>query len=286
MEIQNNLELVAKLESMRLQAEYDMAAMIGGKLYKSESGFTQEEIYTYGGRYDSIFTLTLKKDSVSCQQFGECLTVCFVYTLKERQALEENICALNEKKFANAKFLGFGYSKDIIDKLLNEGVNITDIVEMIVLSSKNENNTFPSKEKRSLNFLDIPFDAKGKGEDIGWMYGFLKKMKLEGVGLMPEDEAEYLAYKLILEKEELTEEEKNIIFDEKGRICNDSVSYYYLLWRKEAGLLSEEKNELLNKLIENQFYYRIDILNKTLNDLGLNIEKFFKKYPSQALFVL
>lgn len=40
-------------------------------------------------------------------------------------------------------------------------------------------------------------------------------MKDDGVALTPEENADYLAYKLVLDKASLTDEEKSRIFDEK-----------------------------------------------------------------------
>jgi len=281
----DNWNLLNRIEAEIRQQENHIASIIGAKLYKSENGFTQDQIYSYGGRNDSVFTLTLKKDSLSYKQYGKSITVCFVYSLKERQLLENDIFALNANSCVKAKSL-LPNQENLSDKLLEDGIATCDIVEMLVLPNKTEANTFHSKEKREIKVLDVPFEVEGKGNDIGWMYGFLKKLKLDGVGLMPEDEAEYLAYKLILENEDLTEEEKKIIFDAEGNICNNSISYYYLLWRKSAGLLNEKQKEQLNLLKQNQFFERLAILDQVLKDIGLNINKFTKDYPKQAAFLL
>ena len=98
--------------------------------------------------------------------------------------------------------------------------------------------------------VEIPFEVEGNGRDIQWMYGFLKRLKNKGVGIMPEDEAQYLAYKLVLEKDGLTEEERNAIFDDKGRICNNAVSYHYLLWRADAGFLTDKQKDLVTEEIK------------------------------------
>lgn len=282
----DDLDLTKLLNELKDQAECEMAEMIGAKLYKSETGFTQDQLYTYCGRKDCVCTLILKKDSESYQEYGEMITVCFVYTLKERKALEQNVYTLNEKPCANAKLLVPKHSQEITDKLLKIGVHPKDIVSMTALPSVDENNTFPSKEKRLPKVLEIPFESEGGGRDIYWMYGFLSKLKEEKVGLMPDDEAAYLAYKLVLEKEKLTDEEKRTIFDDKGRICNNSVSYHYLLWRNDAGILKDEQKEMLRKLKLNQLYDRTALVDQALKDIGLSIEKFSKNYPKQAGFYL
>ena len=281
----DDLDLTKLLNKLKDQAEREMAEMIGAELYKSETGFTQDQLYTYCGREDCVCTLILKKDSESYQEYGEMITVCFVYTLKERKSLEQNVYTLNEKPYANAKLLVPKYSQEVTDKLLKIGVCPKDIVSMTVLPSVDENNTFPSKEKRLPKVMEILFEAEGGGQDIYWMYGFLSKLKEEKVGLMPDDEAAYLAYKLVLEKEKLTDEEKRTIFDNDGRICNNTVSYYYLLWRNDAGILKDEQKEILRKLKLNQLYERTALVDQALKDIGLSIEKFSKNYPKQAGFL-
>lgn len=281
----DNLDLLNKIKSEIERSENNIASMIGAKIYRSENGFTQDQLYAYGGRDDSVFTLTLKVDSPSYSLFGELLTVCLVYSLKERQLLEEDICALNTNPCVKAKPL-LPEQETYASTLLTDGIAVCDIVEVLVFSNKTEANTFHSNEKREIKVLEVPFEANGKGDDIRWIYGFLKKLKLEGVGLMPEDEAQYLAYKLILEYEALTEEEKNKIFDTEGKICNNSVSKYYLLWRHDDGVLNDIQKEQLKQLQENQFLNRLALADQALKNIGLNLKKFARDFPPQAAFLL
>lgn len=281
----DNLDIIKVLDALINQAECEMAAMIGAKFYKSEVGFTQDQLYTLGGQEDCVFKLTLKKGSASYQKFGALITVCFVYSLKERKALEENVNALNEKPYANAKLLVPNHEV-VADELLREGVNPADIVSMIVLPSMEKNNTFLSKEKRTPKVLEVPFEIEGGGRDIGWIYGCMKRQKDDGVGFMPEDEAMYLAYKLIIEKEELTEEEKQVIFNDEGQICNNAVAYHYLSWKKDAGSLNDEQKVKLKALESSQIIERWALIEQELQKMGLSIEKFEKSYPSQFDFLM
>ena len=136
-----------------------MAAMIGANLYKQKDGFTQEQLYTYGGRNDSVFTLALRPGTESYQKYGNSPTVCFVYTQDERKALEENPSALNDNPLIKAKLLvpSNGQCENATELLLLEGIKTQDIEEITVLPSIDENNTFQSKEKRTLNVMEIPF---------------------------------------------------------------------------------------------------------------------------------
>lgn len=284
----DNLEsskILSQVEAAKNQIEDVIASQIGAKIYRSENGFSQEQIYVYGGRTDSVCTLTLREDSPSYQKYGELVTVTIVYSLRERQLLEKDVCGLNAVPFVKVKSL-LPEHNDLADKLLEEGIATCDIVEMLVLPNISEANTFISKEKRDVKVLEVPFDVDENGNDIRWIYSFLKKLKSEGVGLMPEDEAQYLAYKLIIEKEELTEEENKNIFDDEGRIFNNSVAYHYLLWRKVAGLLNEKQQGQLRLLKQNLFVERLALSDQALKDIGLNLRKFANDYPTQAVFLL
>ena len=272
-------------EEFQEKFEKAILSKLGLIRYKSEVGFTQEQIYIYGGRTDSVFNLVLRNGSESYNKFGEELTIKFYYSLKERQKLEKDRTSLNLKPNIQAILLVPFDDEDLKIQLRNEGIMVKDIIEMTVSPSFSETNTFPSKEKRQLKILEIPFETEGAGKDIGWMYGFLKKLSMSNIALMPEDKAQYLAYKIILEPEELTENEKNEIFDKDGKICNNSVAYYWLLWRKAAGKINKEQIENLKRIVEIRFLERFTLFDKCLNDLGSNISKFAKEYPNQMAFL-
>ena len=283
-----SLEEQAKcLQTLIDQMENRMASMVGMNLYKQAEGFTQEQLYLYGGREDSVFTVTLREDSESFKKYGAEITVCFVYTRDERKALEKDSSALNDIPTAKVKLLvpyGREY-EETAKELLKLGVDTKDIIQALVLPRFDKNNTFTSKEKRTPKVLEIPFQAQGKGRDIGWMYGFLKRLKKGKVGLMPEDEASYLAFKSILEPELLSEEEKRSIYDRDG-IMNDMVLRHYLLWKQDAEIITEEENEVLGKLMKKRFDGRMALLEKALKDQGLSLTKFRTDYPKQAALIL
>lgn len=284
----DNLEsskILNQIEAAINHCEDAIASQIGAKIYRSENGFSQEQIYVYGGRTDSVFTLTLRKDSPSYKKYGGLVTVSIVYSLKERQLLEKDVCALNAIPFVKVKSL-LPEHNDLAEKLLEEGISTCDIEEILVIPNTTEANTFISKEKRDVKVLDVPFKVDENGNDIIWIYGFLKKIKSEGVGLMPEDEAQYLTYKLILENEELSEDENKKIFDTEGKICNNSISYFYLLWRKSAGVINEMQKAQLKLLMQYRFLDRMKLTEQALKDVGLNLKKFTRDYPKQAAFLL
>lgn len=207
--------------------ENQMAERCGMKLYKSADSFTQEKIYEYAGAKDCVATLTLSQESAKV--YGESLTVVFVYYQKDRMALEKDRMALNDISNVKTKELLGELDETLYAQLLKDGIPTKDIVEMLVGPASEENNTYGSSLLRNPKVLEIPFESEGNGDDIFFMYGALCHFIADGIELTPEEHNEYLAYKMVLEREKLTEKERKEIFDENGAIINQEVGYFWLL---------------------------------------------------------
>ena len=260
--------------------ESQMAERCGMKLYKSADGFTQEEIYEYAGANDCVATLTLNQESAKL--YGESLTVVFVYYPKERIALEKDRTALNDISNVKAKELLGKLDGSLYDQLLKNGIPAKDIVEMLVGPDSEENNTYASPLLRKPKVLEIPIEGEDNGKDIYFMYGALRHFIADGIGLTPEEHNEYLAYKIVLEREKLTDKEKEEIFDGNGAIVNQEVGYFWLLWKKEAGKLTEKNKTDLMHLSQNRIANRFGLADKELQNMGLSFEKLAKTYPGKA----
>ena len=260
--------------------ESQMAERCGMKLYKSADGFTQEEIYEYAGAKDCVATLTLNQESAKL--YGESLTVVFVYYPKERIALEKDRTALNDISNVKAKELLGKLDGSLYDQLLKNGIPAKDIVEMLVEPDSEENNTYASPLLRKPKVLEIPIEGEDNGKDIYFMYGALCHFIADGIGLTPEEHNEYLAYKIVLEREKLTDKEREEIFDKNGAIVNQEVGYFWLLWKKEAGKLTEKNKTDLMHLSQNRIANRFSLADKELQNMGLSFEKLAKTYPGKA----
>lgn len=260
--------------------ESQMAERCGMKLYKSANGFTQEEIYAYAGAKDCVATLTLSQESA--RVYGETLTVAFVYYQKERIALEKDKTALNDISNIKAKELLGELDSSLHAQLLKDGVPTKDIVEMLVGPETEDQNTYTSSHLRKPKVLEIPFESKGNGDDIRFMYGALCHFISDGIELTPEEHNEYLAYKIVLEPEKLTEKEKAEIFDENGKIVNQEVAYFWLMWKNNAGQLTEKNKEDLMQLAKNRIANRFELADKELENMGLSLDKLVKNYPEKA----
>lgn len=271
------------LSILKQQIDYlesQMAERCGMKLYKSAKGFTQEEIYTYAGAMDCVATLTLSQESA--RVYGETLTVTFVYYQKERMALEKDKTALNDISNVKAKELLGELDSSLHAQLLKDGVPTKDIVEMIVGPETEEQNTYASSHLRKPKVLEIPIESKGNGDDIRVMYGALCHFISDEIELTPEEHNEYLAYKIVLDPERLTENEKAEIFDENGAIVNQEVAYFWLLWKKNAGKLTEKNEKDLMQLSRNRIANRFELADKELKSMGLSLDKLVQNYPEKA----
>lgn len=263
--------------------EKQIAERYGMKIYKSPNGFTQEAIYEYAGAKDCVTVLTLTQESAMV--YGNSLTVVFVYYQKERIALEKDRTALNDVSNVKAKEL-LGELDDILcAKLLKEGIPTKNIVEMLVGPASEENNTYASSLLRKPKVLEIPIESKGNGDDIFFMYGALCHFIANGVALTPEEYNEYLAYKIVLDYENQTEKEKKEVFDEKGVIVNQEVGYFWLLWKKATGKLTEKNAADLKQLRQNRNMHRLELANRELLNMGLSLKKLVKKDPEKAVLL-
>lgn len=266
--------------------EQQIVESIGMKLYKQIEGFSQEQLYLYGGRLDSVFTLSLRENTDDYRKYGDTTTVCFIYNRNERNALEKNSSALNNHPCIKAKLLcpNEKQCENAVEEMQKVGIRTENIVEIIVAPSTQRNNTFPSKEKRTPKIMKIPFNTLGKGRDIGWMYVFFKRLKEEGIGLMPEDKAQYLAFRYILEPELMSEEEKKETFDKEG-MMNHAVMFHLLSWKQDAEIITEDEKSLLFNLKKDRINERRTLLEHTLNNMGLSLSRFMQDYPQQAILI-
>lgn len=285
MEMNNNIDISSEDILSLLKQHIDflesqMAERCGMKLYKSADGFTQEEIYEYAGANDCVATLTLNQESAKL--YGESLTVVFVYYPKERIALEKDRTALNDISNVKAKELLGKLDGSLYDQLLKNGIPAKDIVEMLVGPDSEENNTYASPLLRKPKVQEIPIEGEDNGKDIYFMYGALCHFIADGIGLTPEEHNEYLAYKIVLEREKLTDKEREEIFDKNGAIVNQEVGYFWLLWKKEAGKLTEKNKTDLMHLSQNRIANRFSLADKELQNMGLSFEKLAKTYPGKA----
>ena len=189
---------------------------------------TQGRLYELAGKTDDVCTLTLQKGTKSYEKYGSKVTVVFIYTQKERRQLEADVTSLDDVPNIKAKGLVFldEKRKMIVDEIKTDGIPVKDIVSALAIHYTPKNNTFNNSEKRSMKKLEIPFKPYGGGKDIGWIYGFLCRLKKGGVGLMPDDEDLFTAYQFILDRNQMTHDERQKVIDKEGKVVMSNVGYH------------------------------------------------------------
>ena len=175
--------------------------------------YTLEEIYALVGKDNRTSGLTFKFDSDAFKEFGNFITVEFIYIQSEREELDEKI---KNKPYSltgkiKARYLGSDLPREKVEKLKNEGILSSDI-HIIEYYTGPARNTFHSKERRSIVKVNIPTHILPNGKDLDWIYGFKKKLVQENIALCPEEKRFYLALKYYFESDKLTETELNDIF--------------------------------------------------------------------------
>jgi hypothetical protein len=249
--------------------------------------YTLEKIYDLVGRNDYTSTITFRSNSQSEKLYGNKLTIVFLYTQQEREGLENNIKkgVVGNHGYVKAKYLLFDLPDTKIKELEKVGVNSNDITDIEWLPYTEFRNTYGSKEKRHIKTIAIESKPCGYENDILWMYGALKTYKEKGIGLCPEEQTNYLAYKLILEPTKLTEEEKADIYDAEGKM-NEDVAYVYLGFKCVTLNISKEEIVDLMRLCQKRYTKRMGILNDRLKDIGCSIEKLKITEPDKANFLI
>ena len=222
-----------------------IAEQLGLNLYEERSGFSQHQIYELAGAKDYVSAITFSAGSDSAQKYGQSLTVRFVYTLEERKSFVNNIYALDNEPYVKVIDLLHKLDWNLSNHMKETRVKVNDIVELLVVPLNKECNTFYSKELREPNIMKIPMSVSKNGEDIEWIFGFLQKLKNEDIALTPEEESEYLAYKIILDPKNVTQEERDTIFSETNTIKSPMVTYHYLMWKNQVKKLDCKEINIL-----------------------------------------
>ena len=118
-----------------------------------------------------------------------------------------------------------------------------------------------------------------------WIYEFLRRLKQDGVGLCPDEESRYLAYKFILNPHELSPEEKAAIY-EKGGNMREDVSFECLKHKFSTFSITRKEMKKMMELLTSRYNTRIAILSQELKDAGTSLEKLKDKNPEMANYLI
>lgn len=253
--------------------------MIGG----IDMEYTVEKIYEKVGKYDYTAGLTFAVNSESANFYGPFLTVQFIYTQREREELDrKTVEGTGGHGYAKAKILGIDLDEGQVRAALDTGILSSDIVEILYYKPPT-NNTFHSKEKRTIEKIEVPVQMMPKGGDLNWMYGFKKKMIADGHGLTPRERTFYLAAKLYYEPDNLTEEEQAEIYFE-GKI-NEDIEFEYLGLKYVREDISDEEKIRAAELLGKNKRDTLLVLNEYLVEAGSSLNKLSETNIEQAAYL-
>ncbi|RZK17290.1 MAG: hypothetical protein EOO43_13635 [Flavobacterium sp.] len=245
--------------------------------------YTLEEIYILVGREDKTAGLTLRRGSEAQKKYGNDLTVVFLYTQKEREEMDRLI--KNEpfqySGFLKARILVGDLSDEQVELLRVEGIHSDDIAHVLYFMAP-EKNTFHATEKRTINNINVQLNILPKGQDLDWMYGSTKYQLSLGIGLCPKERLFYLVAKYYYEPEQLTEDEKKVIFSFNGEM-EEEIEYEYLSMKYIREEISESEKNRLGILISKKNKDSFSTLDKYLIEAGSSLERLVEHNKDQAV---
>lgn len=245
--------------------------------------YTIEEIYALVGKDDKTAGVTFRRETESHNIYGEHITLVFSYTQKQREMMDEMIKTEPWKHhdYVQARYLGSDLEEDKIVRLKEKGLYSADILEILYLNLPTKN-TFHSSEKRSIHKLNIPFPSSTKGKDFDWIWGFSKKQVNENIGLSPNERSFYLAGKLFYEPDEISDLEKEEIYQEDGTTLDIKIEWELLQIKHMREEINEEEKIRLTELYSLKKKESYEILDKYLKDAGSSLKKLIADNIDQA----
>jgi len=248
--------------------------------------YTIEKIYKLVGKDDCVADLTFKNESEAFNKYGDILTVQFIYTQSEREELDRRIKNDDSSTHGRirAKYLLFQLSEAENKDLLENGIDSRDIIDIFFIHNI-QKNTFHNSEKKVLDKNIIEYNPKPKGGDLGWMYGFNKRLVQQGIILSPHERNFYLACKLYFEPQNLSEIENQEIYDEAD-LMRVPIEIEFLDIKRKREEIDVEEQKKLVVLKENENKNRLVTLDSYLQQAGSSFKKLSQGNPEQATELL
>jgi len=252
-------------------------------------GYSIEEIFVNNGQFDRFVSIEFYPDSRAYEKYGSSIMGTFIFTQFERKSLKRHIGQTTYPRTArNIKFEPSELCKldeNQIQELKTIGFNNRDINSIYQTSKLYEN-----RYKKRPKYKEIPNTLEIKIKDDRYDYGPItlhileQRIKENSLPLIPEEYHQYLALKLYYKKEELSEEERKLIYEQDGvtMLSHIQNSFLEIKLQKENNLSDEEK-EVYNRNIETTVYIAKSAVDKEINksssdNLNSIINQYIKTY--------
>ena len=231
--------------------------------------FSYEEIFSMYGQYDNNFvTLDFHFDSEAYQNFKPTLMGSFIYSLDERQKLQELIATENIPR--TNQYIKFQpstlekLSTDQIEALDKKGIQNSDIAVVSSLNLPRYNRFTLKGEKDIPNTIEVKFDSRGMDLDR-FHLGFFNSRLRNGYKLIPEEEFEYLGLQLHYNPDFKIDEHKEKVLDAETSKIKEPIRYYQLKAKFLKSELTEDESKEFQELIGKRGKVKIALLTDELN---------------------
>ena len=215
--------------------------------------FSYEEIFSMYGQYDNNFVmLDFHYDSEAYRNFKQTLMGSFIYTLDERQKLQELITTENIPR--TNQYIKFKpsilekLSADKSEVLDKKGIQNSDIAVVSTLSLPRYNRFTLKGEKDIPNTIEVKIDSRGMDLDRFHM-GFFNERLRNGYKLIPEEEFEYFGLQLHYNLDFKIDKHKTKVLDEETGKIKEPIRYYQLKAKFLKSELTEDESKEFQEII-------------------------------------
>lgn len=246
--------------------------------------FSYEELYSMYGQYDKFVTLEFHADSETYELLGASIMGTFKYTSEERDLLELLLKSEDCPRSSNrVKFI-----PSILQHLTNDqkvhldrdGILSSDI-KSVLSSNSNQGNLYKFIGRKVLPAkISIPVSLSEK-ESTKLSFNTYESKSKDGVNLTDFEKDEYYGMLAYFDPDNLTDEDKRIIFIHDSNEMRPSIrrNFLFTKWNME-GITEKEKKEfgdfIKHRIDHNQEMLQSEVLRSNIKWDDLSIEKKMK----------
>jgi hypothetical protein len=262
--------------------------------------FSNEELYSMYGQYDSFVSVEFRTNSDSYKKYGASLMGAFKYLEKEREELEA-ILKTDEITRIDKEVLFFpselenltDIQKIDLDRV---GILCSDIDSISTVNLPRTNRYIVNEKKEIPNIINIEINTSALDDIIRISYGFLKSRYLKDKNLSPKELCEYYGLRNYFadniddEFKDLTyKHDKSSLIDKYRihelraklrdlKITDDEMLDYILLVSNEIKNKDTSIKRELNRTTE-----KLNELKVKYGDEIENIERICRKFDERVL---
>lgn len=229
--------------------------------------FSYEEIFSMYGQYDTFVTLDFHHDCEAYKLYKPTLMGTFIYSLKEREKLQQLIKTDNIPR--NDQYIRFvpsqieKLSAQQVEALDRNGIQSSDIAGVSTLNMPRENRFILIGEKDIPNTIEVKFDSSGMDLEQ-FKLGLYNSRISSNHKLIPEEEFEYFGLQLFYNPDQFNDDLKKKITNEATGKVKEPIRYYQLKAKFFKSDLTDEEDKEFKEINNRRSKIKIDLLKKEL----------------------